>query len=106
MQITYPPSLEALPLHKARLEAVCLGAMREQRIIAMSIWGSFVTGTADRYSDLDLALIADDDDVSGVVRSAREIAEASGPIVAAFTGEHLGEPHMLTVLYEDLLHVD
>jgi len=98
--------LNRLPLHKARLEAICLAAMQEQRIVAMSIWGSFARGTADWYSDLDLALVSEDDDVRHVIRTAREIAEASGPVVAAYPGEHVGEPDMVTVLYEDLLHVD
>jgi predicted nucleotidyltransferase len=104
VNINYPPGISRLPLHKARLEAVCVAAMREQRIVAMSLWGSFVTGTADWYSDLDLALVSEDDDVQHVIRSAREIAEASGPVVAACTRK--GEPNLLVVLYDDLLHVD
>src|SRR5215207_9739321 len=75
VNITCPPRLNRLPLHKARLEAICLAAMQEQRIVAMSIWGSFARGTADWYSDLDLALVSEDDDVRHVIRTAREIAE-------------------------------
>jgi predicted nucleotidyltransferase len=106
VNISYPPRLNRLPLHKARLEAICLAAMREQRVVAMTIWGSFARGTADWYSDLDLGLVSEDDDVQHVSRTAREIAESSGPVVAAYPGEHFGEPDMVTVLYEDLIHLD
>lgn len=106
MEITYPPGIDALPLHKTRLEALCRAAMKEQQVLGMVIVGSFVTGTADVYSDLDLWLLTEDHDLEHVVGRTSDIAEESGPVVSAYTGVHLGDSSIFSVLYEDLIHAD
>jgi len=61
----------------------------------------------DEFSDLDL-VIAVEPAAQAAVRDEREkIARSLGPLLAAFTGEHVGEPRLLICLYgPPLLHVD
>ena len=72
----------------------------------MAIAGSFVDGTPDEYSDLDLRVVVRDGALERVFARRAEVASNSGPLIAAFTGEHVGEPQLLITLYEDLVHVD
>jgi hypothetical protein len=80
--------------------------LSEPDVVGMAIAGSFVDGTPDVYSDLDIRMVLADGSLQRVFRRREELARASGPLVAAFTGEHVGEPHLLITLYEDLVHVD
>jgi hypothetical protein len=80
--------------------------MGEPNILGMLIGGSFASGEADVYSDLDMQLVVQDEAVEATSRELRRMAEAAGPVVASFYAEHVGDPHMLIVLYEDLIHAD
>jgi hypothetical protein len=72
----------------------------------MTIGGSFVEGAPDEVSDLDLRVVVEDGAYEEKLAEARAFAASSGPLVAAFTGEHVGEERLLICLYEDLVHVD
>ena len=80
--------------------------MGEPNILGMLIGGSFASGEADVYSDLDMQLVVQDEAVEATSRELRRMAEAAGPVAAAFFAEHVGLPYMLIVLYEDLIHAD
>jgi hypothetical protein len=80
--------------------------LREPDVVGMAIAGSFVDGTPDAYSDLDLRMVLANGSLQRVFPRREELARACGTLVAAFTGEHVGEPHLLVTLYEDLVHVD
>jgi hypothetical protein len=80
--------------------------MDDPEILAMFIGGSFASGDADDYSDLDLQLIVEDGAIERLVPKLRPLADQAGPVVAAFFAEHVGLPNMLIVLYEDLVHAD
>lgn len=95
-----------LPLHRAHLEAACGEAKGCDGILGMVIGGSLASGQADEYSDLDLQLVVEEAGFDRAVGQLREIADAAGRVVAAFTAEHVGLPQMLIVLYDDLIHVD
>lgn len=73
---------------------------------AWRLEGSFASEKADALSDLDLQLFTEDGDFDGLTARLRAIADRAGPVVAAFTAEHVGLPHMLIVLYDDLIHAD
>jgi hypothetical protein len=65
----------------------------------------------DEFSDLDLIIAVEPDSMAAVTVERKQIAAKLGPLVAAFTGEHVGEPRVLICLYkgEDCappLHVD
>jgi hypothetical protein len=75
-------------------------------VCGLAAGGSFVSRRLDRYSDLDLIVVTEGTVALG--KSEREkIAAAIGPLLAAFTGEHVNEPRLTICLYgRPLLHVD
>lgn len=79
----------------------------DPRISGLAVAGSWISQTMDQYSDLDLIVVAADDSYSRVMGDRMDIAARLGDLLAAFTGEHVGEPRLLICLYADsLLHVD
>jgi hypothetical protein len=61
----------------------------------------------DEFSDLDLVVVIEEDAYPGVLASRMEMARRLGPLLSAFTGEHVGEPRLLICLYgPELLHID
>ena len=78
----------------------------DRRFEALLAGGSLVHGGFDEYSDLDLILLVRDENYTGVLSSRPAIASSWGPLLACFTGEHVGEARLLICLYEPALHVD
>ena len=98
-------------VHAAFLERALpiLGA--DARLVGVAAGGSLVGGRMDEFSDIDLVLAVEPDAYEEVTRDRHAIARALGPLVAAFTGEHVGEPRLLICLYDGRdgdppLHVD
>ncbi len=61
----------------------------------------------DVYSDVDLVLLCERAHHEALMQDLGRLAGALGPLVAAFTGEHVGEPRLLICLYgPPALHVD
>ena len=106
MDFTLPLAIDYLPRHKRRLIAVCEMGFNEPDVLGMALAGSFAEGVPDEYSDLDIRVVLAKGSLNSLFRRREELARACGPLVAAFTGEHVGEPHLLITLYEDLVHVD
>lgn len=89
------------------LERLLQAAEADERIVGVTAGGSAVTGTMDEFSDLDLLVVCRNGDGAGVREDVRDMAARSGPLLAAFTGEHVGEPRLLIALFgPPLLHVD
>jgi len=79
----------------------------DERLLAVAAGGSFASGEMDEHSDLDLVLVCEPDSWPEMLSSRSELAERLGPLLAAFTGEHVGEPRLLICLYgPPLVHVD
>ncbi|MBC7896155.1 MAG: nucleotidyltransferase domain-containing protein [Cytophagaceae bacterium] len=80
----------------------------EPRIVGVAAGGSYASDTMDEFSDLDLVLATTVRDHAGVLEDAQGIAASLGPLVAAFTGEHVREPRLLICLYDGPppIHVD
>jgi len=79
----------------------------DSRVIGVAAGGSVATGGTDEFSDLDLVIAVDPGAYPGVLAERRAIAEGLGQLLAAFTGEHVGETRLLICLYDEpLLHVD
>ncbi len=93
--------------HRAFL-ARCESVLRaDARFVGVAAGGSFLTNTMDEFSDLDLVLAVEPVAYDEVLAERRAIAESLGTLLAAFTGEHVGEPRLLICLYGNpLLHVD
>jgi hypothetical protein len=61
----------------------------------------------DEFSDLDLVVVVRSSAWPGILDRRRAIAASLGPLLEAFTGEHVGEARLLICLYgPPLLHVD
>lgn len=99
---------DQLPLeHAALLATIVDGVRRDDRIEALLAGGSMVHGGFDELSDLDLIVIVRENAYAEVAAQKRAFAEQFGELLAAFTGEHVGEPRLLICLYgPHLLHVD
>ncbi|GAB4044984.1 nucleotidyltransferase domain-containing protein [Spirosoma litoris] len=74
--------------------------------IGLAAGGSWASGEIDAYSDLDLVLVTAQK-IAPDVEKMQAYAAKLGPVLASFRGDHVGEPRLLIVLYENaLLHVD
>lgn len=94
-------------LHAAFLKDALPRLQADERIVAVAVGGSFLTGGMDAYSDLDLVIAVSPPAVPQIMPERHQIAATLGSLLAAFTGEHVGEPRLLICLYgPPLLHVD
>lgn len=74
--------------------------------IGLAVGGSYASGNADAYSDLDLVLVTAYP-IAPDVGQMRAYASRLGQLLASFRGDHVGEPRLLIALYDaPLLHVD
>jgi predicted nucleotidyltransferase len=80
----------------------------DSRFVGIAVGGSFLTNSMDEFSDLDLLVATEASDHGSVMTDRHRIAESLGRLLAAFTGEHVGEPRLLICLYDATqpLHVD
>lgn len=79
----------------------------DPRVAAIGLVGSWSRGQVDEFSDLDFVVVAAKGASDALLADRRQIAAALGPLLSAFTGEHVGEPHLLIALYgPPALHVD
>lgn len=85
-----------------------VATMRDDaRFDALMAGGSYVTGGFDAQSDFDFIVVVRADAHAAVMAERRAFAARLGELLAAFTGEHVGEPRLLICLYgPPLLHVD
>ena len=61
----------------------------------------------DEFSDLDLVVVVDPAARERISGERLGLAGSLGPLLAAFTGEHVGEPRLVICLYgPPLVHVD
>jgi len=94
-------------LHARMLDRVVAAVRDDPRFDALLASGSLVTGGFDEQSDLDLILVVRAEVQAAVMAERRDFAAGLGELLAAFTGEHVGEPRLLICLYgPPLLHVD
>lgn len=79
----------------------------DNRFIGIAAAGSYITRDMDEFSDIDLVIAIEPELVNEVMKERVKIANQLGKLIAAFTGEHVGEPKLLICLYDDpLIHVD
>ena len=93
--------------HRERLRSVRDGLRPAPELLGLAAGGSFIAGEMDAYSDLDLVVVVAPSAWPGVLDRRADMAARLGPLLAAFTGEHVGEPRLLICLYgPPLVHVD
>src|SRR5688500_10412887 len=94
-------------LHRAFLDRAVPLVARDGRVEGIAAAGSYADDALDDFSDVDLVLACDAAQHAGLMRDRAALAATLGPLVAAFTGEHVGEPRLLICLYgPPALHVD
>jgi hypothetical protein len=101
----WPATLADAP--RALLRQLVAGIRQNPAFVGLAAGGSFPSGRMDEFSDLDLVVVVEPA-ASAEVRGKRgALAAALGPLLASFTGEHVGEPRLLVCLYgPPLVHVD
>ena len=93
--------------HAVFLERALERLQRDARLAGVAAAGSFARAAVDEHSDLDLVVAVEARHLDEVMRDRSAIAASLGPLLAAFTGEHVGAPQLLICLYgPPLLHVD
>lgn len=89
------------------LDSILKSVESDPRFCALLSGGSLLHGGFDEHSDLDLIVVVNDTDYDSVMAERRIFAQSCGDLLAAFTGEHVGEPRLLICLYApDAIHVD
>jgi hypothetical protein len=79
----------------------------DPRIVGLLLAGSAATGEMDEFSDIDTVIVSTDESHPELLAGAQGFAASLGSLLAAFTGEHVGEPRLLIALYgPPPLHVD
>lgn len=106
--MTSPTLPSSLPVpHREFLHRSIEQLKNDPRIVGIAAGGSFITNSMDEFSDLDLIIAVEPAHQVDVMAERMRIAASLGELLAAFTGEHVGEPRVLICLYEaPLLHVD
>ena len=93
--------------HREFLKRSIEQLQKDPRIVGVAAGGSFVTNSMDEFSDLDFVIAVEPAYQNEVMAERMKIATSLGDLLAAFTGEHVGEPRVLICLYDaPLLHVD
>jgi hypothetical protein len=101
--------IEGLPgLHAAFVANALPILAADARLVGVAAAGSTARpATMDEHSDLDFVVAVEPDAFAEVMEDRERIARSLGPLLRAFTGEHVGAPHLLVCLYgPPLLHVD
>jgi hypothetical protein len=94
-------------LHAGMRDRVIAVMRDDERFQALLGSGSMAYGGFDEHSDLDLVLVVRAADHAQAMAERRGFAGKLGPLLAAFSGEHVGEPRLLICLFgPPLLHVD
>lgn len=94
-------------MHAAMLDRIVAALVGDLRFEALLGTGSMASGGFDEESDLDLALVVQPEAHANVMAERLAFSGRLGALLAAFTGEHVGEPRLLICLYgPPLLHVD
>ena len=94
--------------HRTFLSSAIDQLARDNRIVGIAAGGSFLSDSMDEFSDLDLVIAVEPNHYKSIVTDRHRIAGSLGDLLAAFTGEHVGEPRLLVCLYNGspILHVD
>src|ERR687898_1499735 len=99
--------LDLPALHAHMLDSVVAAVRGDARFEALLGTGSLGYGGFDEHSDLDFVIVVRADDHAAAMAGRQAFAAGLGSLLAAFGGEHVGEPRLLIGLYgPPLLHVD
>jgi predicted nucleotidyltransferase len=101
----WPADLADAP--RALLRQIVAGTRQNPALVGLAAGGSFRSGRMDEFSDLDLVVVVEPAASHDLRGKRGALAAALGPLLASFTGEHVGEPRLLICLYgPPPVHVD
>ena len=101
----WPAGLPAA--HRDLLRSILEGARKATGVVGLAAGGSFASGKMDEFSDIDLVVAVEPSAEVARPESRRAFAGSLGPLLAAFPGDHVGEPRLLICLYgPPPVHVD
>jgi len=75
--------------HAAFLRSAVARLSEDPRLVGVAAGGSYLSRTMDEFSDLDLVIAVEPVAYASVRDDRPEIAHRLGPVLAAFTGEHV-----------------
>ena len=99
----------SLPLsHEKVLLNIVSKLSNDQRICGIGLSGSYASNTMDIYSDLDFVIAIEPEYYQEIMNQRFDILNQFNDLLAAFTGEHVGEPRLVITLFgqRELVHVD
>lgn len=95
------------PEQRVFLQQLLERLSQDPRLVGILAGGSYLMNALDEFSDLDLVLAAEPEHYEQLMGERHALASSLGTLLAAFSGEHVGEPRLLICLYDQpLLHVD
>ena len=93
--------------HEQLLSKILAVFTADPRILGIGASGSYASDSMDKYSDLDLVIAINPEDFDSVMAERFTLIDQVEGQVAAFTGEHVGEPRLVIAIYApDAIHVD
>lgn len=93
--------------HKQLLLKIVKTLSEDPRVCGIGASGSYASDSMDKYSDLDLVIAIHPEQFSNVMADRFNMLEKIDGKIAAFTGEHVGEPRLVIALFEpNAIHVD
>ena len=81
--------------HRHFLDRAVALLAADPRIVGVAATGSYADDRMDESSDIDLVIAVAPEDHAAILAERHRIAAAIGPLIAGFTGEHVGEPRLL-----------
>ena len=93
--------------HKCLLTQIVSTFSQDKRVLGIAASGSYSSDSMDKYSDLDLVIAIDPIAYEQVMQERFELIQQIDGYIAAFTGEHVGEPRLVIAIYgPEVVHVD
>jgi hypothetical protein len=86
--------------HKQIFENAVSFLSSDERVKGIYLSGSFSSGNPDKYSDIDLYIVVDDNQLTDIVENHSQKLFQIGKIITQFPATHLNDPNMLIVFYE------
>lgn len=98
---------ERLPRHAALVRRA-LGLLRpDQRVAGVYLSGSLVTSRGDRFSDIDLNIVARDSaDLAALLAEADGLLDQIGQVVLRWGGRESERPWQYLAYYPDMIKLD
>jgi len=90
--------IKLLPIHQVLVDRFIAACELDNRIVAAFLGGSYASGTADRYSDLDLYIIISDDAFDDFNANRNDFLHLLGEPIFI---EHFNIPNLVFYIFAD-----